>query len=155
MSFAATDRLTPLSPTLPLDDATAPRNWTLRPSFDPLDRSQNGMLQCLRAEIAIDMEGSPVIILDVKCYEANPSGSCVRILLANTAVTTKVQPAQCGEGITNVWATVPGAALKDGLAVTLQVLSEDIVRDQIVIGSIQVASPLSTGVCVTHKLRTC
>jgi hypothetical protein len=146
MSSAAPETLIPLSPTLPVHDATEPRKWTLRPSFDPLDRSQNRMLQCLRAEIAIDMEASPVIILDVKCYEANPPESCVKILLGNTGMTTRVQAAECGKGITNVWATVPGAALKEGLAVTLQILSEDIVRDQLVIGVVQVASPPSTGV---------
>jgi hypothetical protein len=52
----------------------------------------------------------------------------------------------CGKGITNVWATVQDAALKEGLAVTLQVLSNDIVRDQLIIGIVQVASPPSAGV---------
>ena len=147
MSFAAPEPLIPLSPTLPVHDATASRKWTLRPSFDPLDRSYNRLLQCLRAEIAIDREESPVIILEIKCYEANPSGSCVKILLGNIGISTSVQPSECGEGVTKAWAAVPGAALREGLAVTLQVLSDDIVCDQLVIGIVQVASPPITGVC--------
>jgi hypothetical protein len=106
------------------------------------------MLRCLRAQIAIDRDVSPVIRLDIKYYEIDPlPNSCVKLSVGGIGVNTRVRAAACGDGTTNVWAAVPGAVIKEGLAVTLQVLSDDIILDELVVGAVQLASAPTAGMC--------
>lgn len=138
--------LVPHSPAPPVSDTSTPRVWSLYPVYDPLVCSPHGTIRCLKTEVATTPEAALTIALDIEYSDPDLSeNACVKLILGDIDLSTNVQASEGGHGTISVRTTVPGAALKEDLLLTLRVLSDGLVRDQLDIGIVHLAD--AQGAC--------